>query len=73
MKPFCERPLGLPTGSVRAILALGTVGAAAYFMAKGTVSFDQFISMTAVVYSFYFGSKKAESVLSVKKDEVCGE
>lgn len=70
-----KNPLFLPKGSVRAILALGTVGAAAYFMSRGTLSFENFMTMTAVVYAFYFGSKKASesSVVEVKKEEVCDD
>ena len=60
MEELMNKPLFLPKGSVRAILALGTVGAAAYFMSRGTISFENFMAMTAVVYAFYFGSKKAE-------------
>lgn len=59
MKELIKNPIFLPKGSVRAILALGTVGAAAYFMSEGVIGFENFMSMTAVVYAFYFGSKKA--------------
>jgi len=54
-----NQPLALPQGSVRAILALSTVGAAFYGLMQGIIQFEQFVTMTAIVYAFYFSSKKA--------------
>jgi hypothetical protein len=66
-----NEPLGLPKGSVRAILALGTLLGASLFMFKGVIEFEQFMTMTAAVFAFYFSSKSAS--LNVKKEEICEE
>lgn len=54
-----NQPLALPQGSVRAILALSTIGAGFYGLIMGVLQFEQFVTMTAIVYAFYFSSKKA--------------
>lgn len=73
MSKICDRPLGLPNGSVRAILAIGTVGAGIYLMTKQVLTFDQFLSMTGVVFAFYFGSKRNVPKVELKKDDVCSD
>ena len=50
-----DQPLGLPEGSVRALLALGLVGVACYLAIVGTVSADAFLTLAAMAAAFYFG------------------
>lgn len=66
-----NEPLGLPKGSVRAILAIGTVLGGSIFMFKGVIQFEQFMTMTAAVFAFYFSSKGQS--ISVNKKDVCEE
>lgn len=63
--------LGLPKGSVRAILALATVVGGIALMVKGVVQFEQFMTMVAAVFAFYFSSKGQE--VNVNKEEVCDD
>ena len=54
-----KEPLGLPKGSVRAILAVTTIGGAvAMYMAGITVP-DWLISMAGTAFGFYFGTRAA--------------
>lgn len=53
-----EQPLGLPKGSVRAIISLGVVLSAVYMLAKGKLDPETFVMITAVITGFYFVSKK---------------
>lgn len=53
-----EQPLGLPKGSVRAIIALGVVLSAVYMLARGKLDPETFVMITAVITGFYFVSKK---------------
>lgn len=54
---FCDNPLGLPKGSVRAILAIGIVfsGLAALLLDK--LSIDDYLIIVSVIIAFYFGTK----------------
>jgi len=53
-------PLGLPEGSVRAIIALSVVGVAlAKFFIDDAVP-DQLLAIVGVAVGFYFGSRTAE-------------
>ena len=54
-----EKPLGLPKGSVRAILALGTTATTCVsYMLTGQVS-KELLSLTTLAWGFYFGQKVA--------------
>lgn len=53
-----NEPLGLPKGSVRAILSIGIVGASIYMFATGKVDPQEFLLVTSVVTGFYFATKK---------------
>ena len=52
-----NQALGLPKGSVRAILALLMVGALTIAFLAGAVQSDQFIPLAAVAVGFYFGAR----------------
>lgn len=55
MKANPNEPLGLPAGSVRALLAMLTiVGAFVLFYAHRT-TFDQMLALTAAPTALYFG------------------
>jgi len=53
-----NEPLGLPKGSVRAILALGTVFSAVALLAVGKINVENFLAISGIVLGFYFGLKK---------------
>ena len=53
-----EQPLGLPKGSVRALLALGTTVTALYVVVRGVVVPEWFYGAVGVIIAFYFVSKK---------------
>ena len=49
-------PLGIPAGSVRAILAIGVVaGAFVVYAMTSKLTFDQFIFLITPVLALYFG------------------
>lgn len=51
-----DRPLGLPEGSVRAILAIGiTIGAFVLFMYKKNFEVSSFLSLVGLPIGLYFG------------------
>lgn len=69
-----DNPLFLPKGSVRALLGIGTVGAGIYLMTEGHLAFEQFITMTTIVFAFYFGQKKNTEKVELtaeEKQEIC--
>lgn len=55
-----DKPLGLPEGSVRAIIAISLVGTLIYLAVTATAGFESgdIKSMVAVAVGFYFGQKK---------------
>ncbi|AGK61506.1 hypothetical protein Asulf_01528 [Archaeoglobus sulfaticallidus PM70-1] len=53
-----NEPLGLPRGSVRAILAIVTVGGAVVMHAMNITVPDWLISMAGTAFGFYFGMRK---------------
>ena len=54
-----EEPLGLPKGSVRAILALGVIFSSVVLLALGKIDVEQFAALTGVIVAFYFIQKTA--------------
>jgi len=54
---LCEKPLWMPEGSVRAILALSIVGSAIYGLISGSLDPEQFLMISSVVTGFYFATK----------------
>ena len=53
-----ERPLGLPVGSVRALIALFTVVTASYIILGTSNDVPEwFQAVIAVIIGFYFGKK----------------
>lgn len=52
-----NQPLGMPIGSVRAILALALVGACVGLALAGVVSGDKIANLAELAVLFYFGSK----------------
>lgn len=54
-----NQPLGLPAGSVRAILALLVVSPIAWLALKSgiTISADQFVGLASLVLLAYFANK----------------
>ena len=55
---ICDKPLGMPEGSVRAILALSIVGSAIYGLITGNLNPQEFLMISSVVTGFYFATKK---------------
>jgi len=55
-----ERPLWLPAGSVRAIIALSTVGAMIALLAMSGNVPEWFIAVVGSVIGFYFAKKEVE-------------
>lgn len=53
-----EQALGLPKGSVRAILALGTIATALYVVISGVVVPEWYYGAVGAIIAFYFVSKK---------------
>jgi hypothetical protein len=53
-----ELPLGLPKGSIRALIALSIVGIAGYSFIVGNINPEQFLTMTSVITGFYFATRK---------------
>lgn len=59
-KGWERRALGLPKGSVRAILALGIVGSALYVEITGGSGSELLKGLAFTAVAFYFGSRKEE-------------
>ena len=57
MKANNKQPLWMPQGSVRSILALALTGVTCAMALGGTISGETFLTVQAVVVSFYFGTK----------------
>jgi len=53
----CDKPLGLPEGSVRAILSIGIVFSTLAAMLLGKISVENYLIVVSVVMGFYFGTK----------------
>ena len=53
-----EQPLGLPKGSVRALLAIGTTATALYVVIASVTVPEWFYAAVGVIVAFYFVSKK---------------
>lgn len=53
-------PLGIPEGSVRAILALGALAAAAYMWVQGMEVSDFQKTITTVAVTYYFAARPGE-------------
>ena len=51
-------PLGLPKGSVRALLAVSLVGASVYGFVAGQIAGDQFLQLVTMAAAFYFLDKR---------------
>lgn len=74
-----NQPLGLPKGSVRAILALLCVGGGMISMYINAITFEQFIVLSSTVLAFYFGTKKEpETTAKVEltteeKETICND
>jgi hypothetical protein len=57
-------PLGLPRGSVRAIIALGLLGAACFLaLSRGTLP-ESLLSLLLTIIGFYFGFRSGSSQLA---------
>lgn len=55
---ICDKPLGLPEGSVRALITIGLVGASLYAVLKGVILPEWIISSVTLIIGFYFGTRK---------------
>lgn len=58
-----DLPLGLPRGSIRAIITLAIVGAAAVRWATGEVVGEQLALAVGVVLTYYFNSRQKADVV----------
>jgi len=54
------RPLGLPRGSVRAILALGLVGDVIALSLVGLVDAKDVVALAGIALAFYFAGRGAD-------------
>ena len=54
-------PFGLPTGTVRGILALALTGSTIYLFVTGQPVPDPLLAINALVVGNYFGSRATES------------
>ena len=54
----CRHPLGLPKGSIRAILAIGICFLSIYGMLTGKITVDDYILIVGIILAFYFGTKR---------------
>ena len=54
----CEKPLWMPEGSVRALLAIGIVFSSIYGLLTQALAPDEFLMISSVVTAFYFATKK---------------
>lgn len=52
-------PLGLPEGSVRAILAVGALASAAYLWVTGQTVTPEHLAIVAGTLAYYFGGRTA--------------
>ena len=52
-----SEPLGLPEGSVRALIALAATAAVIYLFVTGQVVPDQLMTVTTLVIGYYFGAR----------------
>jgi len=55
---WTTRSLGLPKGSVRAIIALASMGTAVYLVIGGTTDIPDWLNtIISMIVGFYFGQK----------------
>ena len=55
---WTTRSLGLPKGSVRAIIALAVIATACYLVVTGTTEIPDWLNtIISVIVGFYFGQK----------------
>jgi|Deesub1362A_J573_1020465.scaffolds.fasta_scaffold05473_8 hypothetical protein len=55
-----SRPLWMPRGSVRAIIAIIFSCAVAYLGVSGSIEAERMVEIIMVILAFYFGSKAGE-------------
>lgn len=65
-----SEPLGLPRGSVRAILALAVVGCAVYLFGTGQGVSVEFVAFSSPVIAWYFAARQAENAANPPKEPV---
>lgn len=53
----CDEPLGLPKGSIRAILSIGVVFSSMAALLIGKINIENYLVLTSIVIGFYFGTK----------------
>lgn len=57
---WTTRSLGLPKGSVRALIALTTIGTVVYLVLGGTTEIPDWLNtIISMIIGFYFGQKAA--------------
>lgn len=67
-----DAPLGIPQGSVRAILALVVIGGAVISLFVGSMSeSDQtfIFGMAGVAFGYYFGARQSETIITPSTGE----
>lgn len=57
---ICNEPLGLPKGSVRAVIAIVIIVSSIYALLKGILNAETFVMVTSIITAFYFGNKKTK-------------
>lgn len=66
-------PLGLPAGSVRAIISLLIVGSTCIQFVIGTVPDPALLTLAGVVSTFYFVKRQNDPVVVTLPEPVIGE
>ena len=56
-----DNPLGLPAGSIRALITIGTVATALYTVIMGLEMPEWYTTIVAAVIAFYYGTRAGES------------
>jgi len=58
---MADEPLGLPKGSIRGIVTIGTIATIIYAVATGTPLPEWYTTIAASVIAFYYGTRAGES------------
>ncbi|RLI77982.1 hypothetical protein DRP05_08685 [Archaeoglobales archaeon] len=55
-----DKPLWMPRGSIRGLIALIFTVSVAYLGVNGSIEADRMVEIIMVILAFYFGSKAGE-------------
>lgn len=54
---WTDKPLGLPTGSIRAVIAMSVIGTACYMVIMIYTIPDFFTNLIYATFGYYFGAR----------------